>query len=730
MAFLRKKTEELTGYQQNGYYDDRINFQNDFVMVYGTGDNVCDRIKSFADKGYVTHLMTGVAWGEYQDYLYGKFDGREHFDEGQRDRNGKEIAHGHDVPYMVPTISFCDYLTEKLKPAIDSGVVAIHLEEPEFWDHAGYSEAFKREYKLYYRTEFVPAHESLDAAYKAAKLKSYLYARAIDRIFSALKEYAYVKYNRVVRFYVPTHSLVNYTQWKIISPEGTLIDSPSVDGFIAQIWTGTSRTPNMYKGIRKERTFETAYLEYGIMQELVAGTDKKMWFLHDPIEDVPAYTWENYEYNYKKTLAASLLHPKISTYEICPWPIRVFGGRYPRDPATHKPTDASQPIPPHYSTLLCNIFNTLGDMDQETNRFEGFSEGIGVFMSDTGLFQRTYPDYVCTPNDLSENTDPETLDPKARNAFASSILMPDFYGLTLPLLKDGLPVRPVLLDNLKRYPSYLDDYRMMILSYEFMKPESPDINGTLAAWVRNGGILIYCGNSEDPYHGMTAWWNHSKGRNYADPADHLFELLGLDGQAPDQLDGNTFTVGKGMFACLRTRPLDFCVKESSAFRYRDFIRSVLEGAGMKWEFSNHLTLNRGKYIISAVMDETSDVAGKTFEGLYCDMLTPRFDIITKKVVNPDENALLLDFSRITQERTTIIGTTNRIDAFEDDGHWIRLTTKGATDIEAFLRIRLPRKPIAIESTKALTHDWDEASGTALIQYASDVEGVEITIRLD
>ena len=40
--------------------------------------------------------------------------------------------------------SFADYLTEKLKPAVDAGVEAIHLEEPEYWANGGYSEAFKK----------------------------------------------------------------------------------------------------------------------------------------------------------------------------------------------------------------------------------------------------------------------------------------------------------------------------------------------------------------------------------------------------------------------------------------------------------------------------------------------------------------------------------------------------------------------------------------------------------
>ena len=69
------------------------------------------------------------------------------------------------------------------------------------------------------------------------------------------------KYGRLLRFYVPTHSLINYSQWKIVSPESALIDLPTVDGYIAQIWTGTSREPNVFRGVRKERTFETAFDE-------------------------------------------------------------------------------------------------------------------------------------------------------------------------------------------------------------------------------------------------------------------------------------------------------------------------------------------------------------------------------------------------------------------------------------------------------------------------------------
>ena len=91
--------------------------------------------------------MTGVSWGQYQDYLYGRFDGVNHVDEAQIDRNGKVISHGGDVYYMSPGENYGKFLCQGVKRAMDAGAEAIHLEEPEFWVRGGYSEGFKREWK-------------------------------------------------------------------------------------------------------------------------------------------------------------------------------------------------------------------------------------------------------------------------------------------------------------------------------------------------------------------------------------------------------------------------------------------------------------------------------------------------------------------------------------------------------------------------------------------------------
>ena len=69
-----------------------------------------------------------------------------------------------------------------------------------------------------------------------------------DAVWAYAKEYGKSK-GMDVKCYVPTHSLINYSQWQIVSPEASLASLSCVDGYIAQVWTGTSRVLNYYDGM-------------------------------------------------------------------------------------------------------------------------------------------------------------------------------------------------------------------------------------------------------------------------------------------------------------------------------------------------------------------------------------------------------------------------------------------------------------------------------------------------
>ena len=74
MGFIRDKKELRTGYQEIQPWKPELDLQCDFVMVYGLDKTLQERIDEYRSKGYEVHLMTGCAWGSYDDYLDGRWD--------------------------------------------------------------------------------------------------------------------------------------------------------------------------------------------------------------------------------------------------------------------------------------------------------------------------------------------------------------------------------------------------------------------------------------------------------------------------------------------------------------------------------------------------------------------------------------------------------------------------------------------------------------------------------
>ncbi len=698
---------ELTGFQDPRPYTPAYDLRNDFVMVYGIQESRIDAIKSWVQQDYVPHLMTGIAWGDYQDFK--DINGQDIMSLSQIEANGREKLHGHRIPYVVPSVEFSDYITEKLKPMIDAGVLAIHLEEPEFWAYTGFSPAFAREWELYYHEPYVRADSSPDAQFKASRLKYYLYGRALRRVAEACKEYAWQKYQRQLRIYVPTHSLINYTQWSIVSPQSSLIDSAVVDGCIAQVWTGTSRTRNVYQGKLEERTFETAFLEYGVMQELVRGTNRRMWFLADPIEDNPRYDWDDYRVNYKATLIAQLLQPHIWHYEICPWPSRVFLGKYPaRSPE-------AKPIPGDYATTLCTVFNQLRDMNQPDIEWLEATHGIGVFMADSGMFQRAEPAYRLAAKDGSDPTKAERKDIEHFSAF---------YGLTLPLLKNGVPVQPVQLDNVARFPGYLSDYKVLVLSYEFIKPETPAINQAVAEWVAQGGALLYVGADTDPFSTITGWWNTGKNR-YETPAQHLFDILGLDRTAGE----GHYNYGKGHVFVRRKHPAYYSRSRETADVYRTVVKQAADAVGLPYREHNFLQLRRGPYIIAACLQESVSETPLELKGQFVDVYNPDLPVLESLTLQPGQQTWLLDLNRMDPDKVEPIASSGRFETWTQTDQSVEFMLSSPDNVRVISRIRIPKRPssITIEDKELTEYQWHQESRTVCFESPKGLSRQQIKI---
>lgn len=469
-SVVPRPAQPHTSFQTGEPFHPGIAVPTDAVLAY---TNAADVMRTWAEAGYVLQTMGGFRDGP----AYAK----EHPDEVQTDRNGNPLVIGGNSYYMVPCEARVDLAVRYFEQALKNGSEAVCPEEPEMFTAAGYSEAFKREWQARYGVPWEPPHSSVDARWKAEQLKGFLERRQIEAILDDAE-----RIKPSAARMVAVHSPVTYYQWGIPVPHYALLQIPALQEMIGQVWTGTARTPARAAGARKERTFEVGYLEYSSLYNLVRGTGKRLWFLMDPVEDNPDRPMEDYHINYEQTLLASLMFPQVHNYEVMPWPQRVYGR-----------------VPASYAAEINTVAGTLCDMWRNPKgTLSAGSPGVGTFFADSMGWQRGDP----FPSDYD-----------------------GFYGLCLPFVLHGVPVDLLSLDRAGD-PGYLDRMKVLLVSYEFLKPASQNINRSLADWVRKGGSLIVFGG-KDPYSAVSdSWW---KKAGYTSPVDELFAELGCPARLPD-----------------------------------------------------------------------------------------------------------------------------------------------------------------------------------------------------
>lgn len=695
---------ERTCFQTGKAWSGAGNLRSDVAICYGIDPGMTARIGTWRDRGYGIHVMTGVSWGGYQDYLYGRFDGVNHVDAAQTDRQGNKISHGGDIYYMCPETNYGKFLCVGVQRALDADAEAIHLEEPEFWVRGGYSEAFKREWKAYFGEDWQPPHDSVDAQWRASKLKYYLYRRALQQVFDYVQDFNR-RTGRHVRCYVATHSLLNYAHWRIVSPESSLSRLKGCDGYIAQVWSGTARTPNQYRGITRERTFETAFLEYGVMQNLVRGTGRGVWNLSDPVEDNPNHDWEDYRVNWEATLVASLFQPAVWQYEVAPWPERVFAGRYPHRSgrgSRHSDSRRPQPIPPAYATELQTVMNVLNDLKQPRVEWDCGTSGLGVLVSDSLMFQRGDP-------------------------ISSDEHLGHIYGMALPLLKRGMPVTPVQLEN-AGLPGYLAPFHVLLLTYQGLKPLAADVHAPLVDWVKRGGALVVVDDDSDPYCSVREWWN-TGGRHYRTPREDLFQQLGLTDKSFGP-EAKPVKVGKGCLIWLRENPARLAASGEGDARIEQVVKTAADAAHVAWRETNYLLLRRGPYLAAAGLDESVPGAAKVLTGRFINLFDPELRVRTSVALSPGSRYFLLNLKGLQGSQRRVLASACKALPLKDDGKRVTIAVEGVQDTKATVLLHASQdaSSIALADESVADHTYSATDQLLWIRFENAATPRKLVIR--
>ncbi len=385
----------------------------------------------------------------------------------------------------------------------------------------------------------------------------------------------------------------------------------------------------------------------------------------------------------KALLVASLFQPEVTQFEVAPWPERVFDGKYPR---SAKPENRKA-IPGAYATELQTVMNALNNMKQDRVEWDCGTRGIGVLVSDSLMFQRGDP----SPSDLH---------------------MSHFYGLAMPLLKRGIPVTPVQLENVTS-PHYLDGFKVLLLTYQGMKPLSADVHLQLADWVKRGGVLLFCDDDSDPFNGVREWWN-TNGVSYHNPREHLFEQVGFKtnnvGSQPAE-----WRFGKGAVTWMRENPVQFARETGGADEMVALVHHAAElGARLKWREANYLSLRRGPYVIAAGLDESVPGAQKVLKGRFINLFDSKLVVQTSIQLDANSHFMLRDLDADRAHGPEVLESACKALVLKKESKLISMAVEGVGETPAVVLLRSSRPPRTITLDKETISDFDYSAKDELL----------------
>jgi hypothetical protein len=357
-------------------------------------------------------------------------------------KHGKRVVIRRADRYEIPTRARIELAQRFYEDLLTEDVAGFCFDEPEIWANAGYSPAFKEEWRAHFGTAWQPPHESVDARYRAEQLKAILVRRWVESILNDVK-----RRRPSIPLMLAMHSQPGYVGIGMGAPHHRLIAIPVLDEIVAEVWN---------------EPFDASYLQYSSFCHQVRGTGKQLWMMMDPWGDSPALSPDYYRHRYGDNVVSALLFPTADHFQPQIWPNRLYGK-----------------IPKDYEIVINTVAGALGEIRHYSDgRIEAGSRGFGTFVSDSMSWQRAEP----FPSDFD-----------------------GFYGISAPLVQRGLPVDVFSLDRAAE-PGYLAGAKCLFLSYDFLKPTEAAQNRALAEWTRQGGALVCFGGTDAYNGVADSWW--------------------------------------------------------------------------------------------------------------------------------------------------------------------------------------------------------------------------------
>ena len=745
------RTETYTFYQTGSYFNPQTDCQTDGVKVciFGTDESNRSLVKSFTDSPLPKPVEADftAAQDTGRMFIDGKFDGSTHYDTVIKKRDGSDWQFGllPGLPYILPTTEWNDYIVSKLLVGIDAGASVVTIQELGVFGDTGYEEAFRREWKEYYGTEW-PSTLWTDPNhyYMGQDLRNFMARRQVEQVFTAVKEY-----KSDIKTIFSNHTSPSYFGFLNSVGNHDIMTLDCVDGVEGQSWSNTIMLPFKYEGKSEERPFAMAFSEYSFWSVLGRQfPEKEVYVICDPKGDGfdsanANFSLEKCDELYRHQIVSQLAFPNIYRYNTIVWPDRAMS-RGGGETITPISTD-------DFNTIICNIVSLQANMYKYREPVVTENQPIkaGVMLLDSMCYPAGGP-----------------MNPVSYNSFFSS-----FAGL----FYHGVMVEAIPAGREKSHTDVLKDYDLIIVSYDLMKPQNTLVNEKLAEYVKNGGVVLFMSGQSSYEDLASTWWNQA---GLSCPLDDLFARIGLQtGRRKTGLRSSRLTPSDARLAkAVGELPMSddligFASVGNAIPLFYDEDGNVIAfdkvfGSGHFYYFGIDPNFfgnaDKGNVlfnIVKAIMAETksADMAPKgnisyrrgpvygfvavngesrIEQGQYIDMFDPRLGFVTLLTVPEGRAELLYDVSdKLAAGKPAVLFAQGNNPAVYEVSDHLRVVTAGPTDTFGCIRAYLPggQETVTVtavdgEGKKVLTAtEYDAKSKTMLITYGNDLLKVVVDV---
>ena len=683
-----------TWFQTNTPYDPRVAVATDAVVIHRhgeKGDALRANMESWQKHGYLVGRMFFADSDASCEYWKGKWDGTPHDDDVEEDAAGRKILCAGFRPYMLPTEGWMKHLEEMAEDSVAGGADAVLPEEPLAHRDTGYEKSFRALWQKRYGTPWIGASSSPGALWLTSQLKSELYIELEQRLADATRKRA-KELGRDVSFLVPIHSIYSNTVSHIVAPLGTSKSIRGADALVGQIWTGPVNWALAHYGAPDKTFFDSAYALYDYFVQLAVGGDRKLFLLVDPVEDDPNHKWSEFEQWYKHCTVAQLLFPAVNSYEVMPWPDRIF--------LPGHGTGGGTPAPESFRILVLSIVQVQQEVPgggtwcaSADGKPAEPTHGVGVAVADTLMWE-------------------------AEPAPA----LDGVYGLLLPLVKAGVPVSACVAERADE-PGYLSQFKTIVLSFEAWKPAGPAFNDALATWVQGGGSLVVLG-ADEGLDGIDTWWSKA---GYRTPLQHLLAALKLGAGVPGEQ-----AVGKGHVCIRAVSPRAFANPDAAREQYLPLVDQSLRQAGVAGGLKTPdvWCLRRGPFVVAHASRTSLTLSGK-----FVDLFHAEFPVLDGATLPAGGSGLYRDVTEVLtkNDHPCTLHTTHRLMSEQYAGRELLVTVRGPAETPAVVRVFRAGRDVAGAAAhdtagKTLPVDLHEDGPTLLARFPNAPAGATLSIR--